>query len=561
MLVRYIAMRSCRSGAIHLTPLASRAEAAALFPYSCAESKRNEDAMSGHNSPEAASPGILRRSLRATPGLLLAGCVILALALRFWHLGDWNFQATEMFTLRDSNTPQFRNPRPLGYLLNYFLVRPFRPLDEFGLRLIPAICGTLAVPVFYYTTRRLIGMRAALIGTLLVTISPLIIMYSQLARYWSLVFLLCAIYPFALYLGVRDRNVRQFTLGVITALLAILAHPVSALLLGGPILFLVSQLRRRHLAQLWQHPMARWTLTILVAFAGLALLRLVPILRGWISQHDTHPGSGQFLLRPQPPPGVKQLLNLGAFAESLTLPVALIGVLGLYLLWRERDRELSLFLGSLVVFPTVFLALVSLRAPVSQYYLLPVVPVFFIGAGVFVDRLFGCPLGPRWLLPAAVITLVAAAGAPTLISDYRDGRRFDFRGTAQWLGPRLRPEDIVFSDQPMVLAHYLPGTAVQRLRQPAPLDQALQKLRQTNSESALWIVAPAPSHAFRANLQRGGLVFWIYDQCQLRNLVGVGRIDFRQDYLQIFRCPPSAVAGDSLRAARPSGLKRSTARP
>ncbi len=83
-----------------------------------------------------------------SPAVLLAGLIVLAIVLRFWRLGDWNFQATEIFTLRDSITLQPRNPRPLGYLLNYYLVKPFLPLDEFGLRLMQAIFGVLAIPAF-----------------------------------------------------------------------------------------------------------------------------------------------------------------------------------------------------------------------------------------------------------------------------------------------------------------------------------------------------------------------------------------------------------------------------
>jgi hypothetical protein len=56
----------------------------------------------------------------------------------------------------------------------------------------------------------------------------------------------------------------------------------------------------------------------------------------------------------------------------------------------------------------------------------------------------------------------------------------------------------------------------------------------------LWVVAPAPSHAFRANLRQRGLIRWIYDNCQLRNSTGVGRVDYRQEYLHIYRCPPLA---------------------
>ena len=72
------------------------------------------------------NPGMTseRRPAELTPLLLLAGILVLTIVLRFYRLGDWNFEATEMFTLRDSVRPQFRNPRPLGYLLNYFLVLP-----------------------------------------------------------------------------------------------------------------------------------------------------------------------------------------------------------------------------------------------------------------------------------------------------------------------------------------------------------------------------------------------------------------------------------------------------
>ena len=41
------------------------------------------------------------------PAILIAALTLLALVLRFWRLGDWNFEATEMFTLRDSLKPNW----------------------------------------------------------------------------------------------------------------------------------------------------------------------------------------------------------------------------------------------------------------------------------------------------------------------------------------------------------------------------------------------------------------------------------------------------------------------
>ncbi len=473
---------------------------------------------------------------------LLAGLLLLAGALRFWHLGDWNFQATEMFTLRDSLNPRLTNPRPLVYFLNHYVVGSFHPLDEFGLRLLPAVFGILAVVAFSLVCRRLAGTRAALCSTLLLAVSPLHIMYSQLARYWSLVFLFSAIYPYALYLGVRERSRGWLALGCVSVVLAALAHPVSVLLLGGIALYLVVGLRREDLARLWSQKAVRWTAAVALVLAAAILARFVPLLQGWISMHDRNPGYGQFLRPPVPALGLKQLIYVSIYVESLTVPVVLSAIAGIYWLWRGGDRSLGRFLAIIAAFHIGFLTLLSLRTSVSQYYLLPSAPVFYLGAGIFIAQLFRieAPWRPRWLLPALVLTICVAAGAPTLISDVRDGRRYDFRSSANWIAPQLGPADIVFSDQPMVMAHYLPQHPVRHLLQdPGLLTKAMDELRAAGQGGALWIVAPAPSHAYRTAMKRGGMIGWIYEHCQLRNSIGVGRVDFRQNYLNIYRCPSS----------------------
>jgi mannosyltransferase len=483
-----------------------------------------------------------RREL--VPLLLLAGILLLTIGLRFYRLGAWNFEATEMFTLRDSVRPQFHNPRPLGYLLNYFLVLPIHPLDEFGLRFMPALVGVITVPVFYLVARRLAGARAALFGAGFLALSPLHVFYSQFARYWSLVFLFSAVYPYALYLGVRERNPRYFVLGLVTLVLAVLSHPVAILLIGGPAIWLaVRYCRPSYVRQAWAHPRLRWAMVAAGVLLVLLAMRVVPYLHGWVSYHDKNPGMGQFLLGPKWANGPKQMVLMLAFLESLTWPLALAAAAGTYLLWRERDRPLGTLLTSLVLFQLGFIALVSTRAPVSTYYLVPAAPAFYLAAGVFFDRLCEVEwrLRPRWLMPAVIALAFLTACMPTLISQYRNGRRYDFRGVAEWLTPQLSRADVVFSDQPMVLAHYLKTVEVQKLRQdPTALRDSLADLRRSGA-GTLWIVAPQPAHAFRTNLKAGGLADWMYGNCQLRSTIGQGRLDFRQQYLQVFRCPPSTA--------------------
>jgi hypothetical protein len=471
---------------------------------------------------------------------LLLGLIVLATVLRFWRLGAWNFEATEIFTLRDSLELRPSNARPLSYLLNYYLVRPFIPLDEFGLRLLPAVFGVLTIPVFFVVSRRLLGVRAALFGTLLLTVSELHIYYSQFARYWSLVILLCCIYPFAIYVGVRRRNLSALIVGLLAGVLAVLAHPVSVLLVGGPILWLgVISLRPRTIRHMWEHRAFRWGTLLAAVLVVIAVVRLVPVLQDWISMHDKNPGFGQFINRPKPN-GVKQVLYIAAFVESLTLPLMLTAAAGIYLLWQRPDRTLAIYLTSLALFPIAFLTLISARTAVSQFYLVPTLPMFFMASGVFLERLWEVDwrVRPRWLVPVILTLLVISSTGPSLISHYRNGRRFDFRQVARWLDSRLGPNDIVFSDQPMVLAHYIPRDLVERLRTDEPFEKVLHSLGLTASHQVLWIVAPAPGHTFRPDLKQGGLAQWMWRNCQLRNTVGVGRIDFRQQYLQVYRCPP-----------------------
>src|SRR3954452_13980976 len=117
-------------------------------------------------------------SAERTALLLILGLTLLGLVLRFWHLGDWNFQATEMFTFRDSQRPQFGNARPLGYLLNYFVVLPFVPLNELGLPLLPVPAGTLAILVIFLFGLRVVAYRAALFEALVVPLNPTQVLYS-----------------------------------------------------------------------------------------------------------------------------------------------------------------------------------------------------------------------------------------------------------------------------------------------------------------------------------------------------------------------------------------------
>jgi mannosyltransferase len=507
------------------------------------------------DSPAVPGAGIPARETRdpttTLHWLILATLVVIAAALRFWRLGQWGFEGDEVFTLQDSVRLIPSNPRPLLYLLNHYVVYPFHPLDELGLRLLPACFGVLAVPALYWSSRKLVGARAALLGALLLVFNPLHLYQSQYARYWGLVFLLSSIYPFAIFIGLRDRNIRLLGLGVLVAVLAVLAHPVSLFLVVGLGVWLLTQVRRDQLDRLWAQKRVRWATAILALFAIVVAVRFVPILLEWVSIHDDKKRVSDHLLSLPGRIGVKQAGMLLAYLEGLTLPLALTGALGVYLLWLRRERELALLLGCLFIVPLAMLLLLSLRTAVSVTYMISTAPVVFIAAGVALDRCsrIEWDLRPRWLLSAVWAIMIIAAGAPTLLSQYRDGRRQDFRGAARWLQEHLSPGDQVFSDQFRTMKLYLPGNRIHHLSaEPATLAEALEGVQTSQPAGALWLVVPYSARGgHRTTPKLEGFKGWIYGHCQLRETTGVARLDFRHNELQIYRCPP--VTSDELSKA------------
>ncbi len=498
--------------------------------------------------------------------VILAILIAIAAALRFWRLGYWGFEGDEVFTWQDSVHLIPNNPRPLLYLLNHYVVYPFRPLDELGLRLLPACFGVLAVPALYWVSRNLVGARAALLAALLLVFNPLHVFQSQYARYWGLVFLLSAVYPFAIFIGLRDRNVRMLGLGLLTAVLAVLAHPVSLFLVAGLGIWLLTQVRRDELTGWWNQKAVRWAAGMMAVVAVVVAGRFVPMLLGWVSMHDEKQRVSDHLLGLPGRVGVKQAGMLLAYLDGLTLPLVITAALGVYILWLRRERSLALLLGCLFAAPVALLLLLSFRTAVSVTYMISTAPAVFIGAGVALDRCsrLDWEVRPRWLLSATLAIVIILAGAPTVLSQYRDGRRQDFRGAARWLQEHLTPGDQVYSDQFRTVKLYLPGTTIHHLSaEPAPLAQALEGVLTSHPAGTLWLVVPYSARGgVRTTPKLESFKGWIYGHCQLAETMGVARLDFRHNELQIYRCPPatsdepSNVEG----AARASPLRANTSR-
>ena len=138
----------------------------------------------------------LRTVVVAVSALTLLGAV-----LRFYHLahqGFWFDEGNTALLIHFSPgkmlglIPQTESTPPLYYIVAWVWARIFG-FDEAGLRSLSAVAGVLVIPVAYATAAKLVNQRAGMIVAALTATSPLLIWYSQEARSYELLVLLCAL--------------------------------------------------------------------------------------------------------------------------------------------------------------------------------------------------------------------------------------------------------------------------------------------------------------------------------------------------------------------------------
>ncbi len=200
--------------------------------------------------------------------------------LRLWAIGAEPLWLDEAFSVwvAAHNMPDLvrfvasvdHHP-PLYYLLLHGWQRAFGDAQA-TVRLLSALLGVAAIPLFYFGGRILVGRRAAWIAALLLAVSPFHVRYGQEARMYALMTFLAAamLWSLAVYLAdsrsrTRRRRVAMAVLALSQAAL-MLTHNTAAFLV--PIALNIGVL----IPWLWRGREG----------AGLSTVREKRFLRGWL---------------------------------------------------------------------------------------------------------------------------------------------------------------------------------------------------------------------------------------------------------------------------------------
>jgi mannosyltransferase len=391
---------------------------------------------------------------------IVAGLSLLAAVLRFATLGAQSLHHDEIVTagrilgggfgeamegVRDSESAP-----PLYYALAWAWTQ-LAGTGEFGLRSLSAIAGVATVPVAYLLAAELRDRRAGIFAAALVAVNPMLLWYSQEARGYSLLALLCAAAALCFVRAIERGERRDVTWWGVLSALALATHYFAIFPVAVEAVWLVARRGRAAIVGLG-----------IVAFAGLVLapLALHQMAAGnaeWISDHALghrvwEAGAtfligetGDVIARPEHP--------LPALLPFLLVVVALGLIVARGSREERRAASLPLALAAAAVAIPLILAIV---APDKDYFLarnllpavVPLLAAVAIGVTLRGARRAGLFVGAALLVYSLGFSVWASV-SPAL-------QRPDWAAVAEKLGEPARPRAIVsWTLGQASLRHYL----------------------------------------------------------------------------------------------------------
>jgi mannosyltransferase len=233
-----------------------------------------EAATLGRGRPAAYAQS-LREAARARSRAfwIVAALTLGAAVLRFATLGVQAYHHDEIVTasriLRGGfghamDAVGFSESAPPLYYALAWIWTQVTGTGEFGLRSLSALAGVATVPVAYLIATELRDRRAGLMAAALVAVNPMLLWYSQEARAYALLVLLCAVSLLYCVRALRSGSHRDFVLWGVASGLALATHYFAIFPIAAEAIWLLRRRGRESAPGLG-----------IVALSGLALAPLV----------------------------------------------------------------------------------------------------------------------------------------------------------------------------------------------------------------------------------------------------------------------------------------------
>lgn len=395
----------------------------------------------------------------ASEHALLVGMVLVAAVIRLLVLDTQSLWADEALTAYETSLPfaamlhvvtTVEVTPPLYFVVIWGWARVFGH-DPAVLRALSAICGIALVPVVFLAARRLVSPRAGLFAAALVTVSPIMVWYSQEARVYMLLTLLCAGALAAFARVWQAPSGRATALWALLASLAVMSHFFAGFAIAPQAVALLWRRRSR----------ATWLACGAVAAVQLAMLPFAIA--------DTAPGKGTGWIAQVPFShrvstaivewGASTLYRRTTFAAGLAIGAGLLLIVVLAV-WRGGDgpQRRGVALVAALAVPVLVVPALLRLAGLDFFLSRNELPAF---AAVVIVLAGALALPGVRRSGAVVLTglLLICAAATLEVQTHPFLQRADWRRVALALGPASGSRAVLAAGgttaQPLKI--YLPG--------------------------------------------------------------------------------------------------------
>ena len=389
-----------------------------------------------------------------SPKIRIAVIVLIAALLRVIFLGARSFWADEIVSVKlaSDNWGGFwfwLSSREANMALYYLLLRAWVKLGdgEAWVRLLSAVAGIVSVPLLYALARRLHSERIAWVAALLAATSACLVEFSQEARSYSLVILLCVLSYYFFVRMIQEDSRWTVAAYILVSIAALYTHFFAGLVICS-----------QAASVLWLPPKAvRWG-RLIAAWAAIAL-GAIPI-SFYIFKKDV----GQlYWVQPTTLSEVYKLTIF--FAGGSKAVAAVLSVLSLVAIvaavaansggLRKRSGASWRFMVILLwaAVPIAITVLISLIKPIFVHrYLLVALPGYLMLVALGLVQ-----LQKRAALAGALALFIGLSGVSIAQGYFRPVE--DWRGAVDYVLSRTTPDDSVLVYIPYGMNNFIFYTA------------------------------------------------------------------------------------------------------
>jgi 4-amino-4-deoxy-L-arabinose transferase-like glycosyltransferase len=447
---------------------------------------------------------------------ILLFLTIFGLFLRFYNLGFNSLWLDEATTLNWSK---------LGFIeiWNISLTADFHPplfhwiehimlifgQSEFILRAVPALMGTLTIPVFYLIGKEFHNRDVGIITAALLTVSYFGIYYSQEAYSYSMVLFVFSLVILFYFLALRTDNFTYWVIFGIISAAAFWTHYYVFVGLGVIYLHAIITFRdrlKKGISEVKNLFFAFATMTIisipLLFIVGQRFFRLT-------GSPPTYGVLGPILIQETFIRFSGGYSSLNGFIAFIYIGLMIAGLVFLF----TKDRSKGLFSAMFLVLPIVFSVIISSKMTMNPRYLIFLLPVYFVLIAMCYPLIF--KLIPNRKLLYLIVFLVIVINLPLLAEYYSNYTKEDWRGFAGIVQSKTQEGDIVVlapSYMSVPLDYYYSNATDRTIELGANNSTDLEKINQLKGNHSVYYVVTGDISAMDPE---GDAVAWLSQNTSL----------------------------------------------